>query len=605
MSRTFTHGSVPGSLDSPPSGAIAAITIRPIARPSWILLAALGATLAMAAPAGALVRSVSMVTTGDMSGNVEYNGGGAIFDAASPDFRRIIFTSPQHYAGNDDESGSEDIFVHENGKNRIVSVGPITEPGVGYAQNVDFEAASADARRVLWSTDDDITPEDDDRDHTTDTARDLYLREGDRTELVSVGPGDDSAGFGGASTDLRRIFFTTSNPLVAEDRDDGVDLYLRAGGTTTLISRPPEGTPEPDHRGAYDPLVSADGRRVFFTSYRRLTTSDTDDHKDGFEWSGGKLRQVTLGPSGGNGPIDAGTGEVFEERAIEAITRSGDRAWFFSDERLTPDDRDDRMDLYERAGGKTRLVSIGPAGGNGQFDVGAPFEDQREEDPFHYGRLEKFSDDGRTVFFGTFERLTKEDRDDFYDVYRRRGGKTTIVAPPGRGKVSYTGISLRGISPDGRRGILHTRERLTRDDKDDSTDLYSWTDGGGVRRLSVGPRGGNRDEAFIFDFPRVFRPTDVFPSVVTRDGRSAFFSTYERLTSDDKDKTRSIYETRSGSLSLARLRLKSGKVVNMYSEPEHDGITRDGRDFVFLTDAAYASGDTDDTNADLYLARLR
>ena len=572
------------------------------------MLTALGA-LAAATPAGALVRDVSMVSSGDLSQNVEYNGGFAVFEAASPDFRRIVFQSPQHFAPNDADDGSDDAFVRENGRNRLVSVGTVAEPE-GPSEFIEFEAASADARRVLWVTDEDITPDDVDYDHSAvHTGQDLYLGEDGRARLVSTGPSarpdaDFNAHFGGASRDLGRIVFTTSEPLVPEDTDESVDVYMRAGDQTVLVSHAP-GAPEPEFRGPADPLVSADGRRVFFTTFRRMTATDTDDHKDGFEWSGGKLRQVTLGPSGGNAPVDAGTADPFEERAVEAISEDGSRAWFYAAERLTPDDRDDRVDLYERAGGKTRLVSAGPAGGNGAFDVGEPA--RKEEDPFRFGRLEKFSADGRRVFFGTFERLTKDDRDDSYDVYLRVGGRVTLVAPRGRGKTTNTGVGLAGISTDGRRAVLSSRERLTRDDKDDSVDLFAWTEGGGVRRLSAGPRGGNRDLPFISDFPRFYRPTDVFPGVVTRDGRVAFFKTGERLTSDDRDKAYSVYETRSGSLSLARLRLrlKSGKVVNQYDEPAETGITRDGRHFAFNTAAAHASGDSDDGDVDVYLARLR
>jgi len=38
-----------------------------------------------------------------------------------------------------------------------------------------------------------------------------------------------------------------------------------------------------------------------------MTATDTDDQVDGFEWRDG-LHQVTIGPAGGNGPVDVGEG---------------------------------------------------------------------------------------------------------------------------------------------------------------------------------------------------------------------------------------------------------------------------------------------------------
>src|SRR5687768_3506043 len=50
----------------------------------------------------------------------------------------------------------------------------------------------------------------------------------------------------GASADGSRVFFETAQKLTADDLDaGGFDIYERAGGVTTLISKP-TGVPDPD-----------------------------------------------------------------------------------------------------------------------------------------------------------------------------------------------------------------------------------------------------------------------------------------------------------------------------------------------------------------------
>jgi len=67
---------------------------------------------------------------------------------------------------------------------------------------------------------------------------------------------------------------------------------------------------------------------------------------------------VSTGPEGGNAAIDV---------ANFGISPDGSRSFFTTAERLVPADTDDQLDLYQRAGGSTTLVSTGPTGGNGPF----------------------------------------------------------------------------------------------------------------------------------------------------------------------------------------------------------------------------------------------
>ena len=103
------------------------------------------------------------------------------------------------------------------------------------------------------------------------------------------------------------------------------------------------------------------------------------------------LELVSTGPAGGNGAADS---------EFRGASSDGARVFFETDESLVSSDTDTRIDVYERSGGQTTLISTGPAGGNGDF--GAGFAD--------------VSADGAHVFFATREALVSADDDTAQDV---------------------------------------------------------------------------------------------------------------------------------------------------------------------------------------------
>ena len=116
--------------------------------------------------------------------------------------------------------------------------------------------------------------------------------------LVSTGPnspnGDFSAYFKAASEDGKRVFFTTTDPLVPEDHDCTAranpgdvgcpDVYERYRGVTSLITLGTDDCVNTDL--GYEPLCPAfvgasnDGRRVFFVTQESLVPEDTDALND-------------------------------------------------------------------------------------------------------------------------------------------------------------------------------------------------------------------------------------------------------------------------------------------------------------------------------------
>ena len=116
----------------------------------------------------------------------------------------------------------------------------------------------------------------------TDTSRDVYLRENGVTSLLSQGAingnGVFDASFRGASADGSRVFFQTSEPLVATDTDTSRDIYLRENGVTSHLSQG-----SINGNGAFNATfsgASTDGSRVFLETDEPLAATDTDASTD-------------------------------------------------------------------------------------------------------------------------------------------------------------------------------------------------------------------------------------------------------------------------------------------------------------------------------------
>ncbi len=385
----------------------------------------------------------------------------------------------------------------------LVTTGPTGGNGTFDAA---FGGASADGSRGFYTTAESLVSAD------TDTASDVYERSGGQTTLVSTGPTGNSpfpASFAGASADGTRVFFTTQASLVSADTDPSVDVYERSGGQTTLLSTGPTGG-----NGVIFVLyagASADGTRVFFRTVESLVSADTDTALDVYERSGGQTTLVSTGPAGGNGAADA---------QFAGASADGTRVFFATAERLVSADTDAMDDVYERAAGQTTLVSTGPAGGNGAV---AAF-------------LVGMSADGTRVFFSTYESLVSADTDSRLDVHERSGGQTTLVSPgPAGGNPDFDAI-FRGVSSDGSRVFLQTLARLVSADTDDSQDVYERA-GEQTTLLSTGPTGGNG-------------AVHAGLTGMSADGTRIFFATWEPLVSGDTDAAFDVYERAGGQTML-------------------------------------------------------
>jgi Tol biopolymer transport system component len=405
----------------------------------------------------------------------------------SRDGKRIVFETRGSLVSSDTD-GLIDVYERSGGSTTLVSTGPVGGNGRSFARWLD---SSDDGSRVLFWTQEQLVSAD------TDDSFDVYERSSGATTLISTGPtggnGPYAAEFGGASEDGARVFFRTQEQLTGADTDDAWDLYERAGGTTTLIST---GT-TPANQGYPVEFAgtSANGAHVFFRTRESLAPEDSDNCSgkgcfDIYERFGGAISLVSTGPSGGNAAQDAtldavsddGSRVFFEtkdplvagdpdslkdiyERSSGAttlistgpadsnqyapctmttlppgggpcpvrISADGAHVFFFTHESLVPGDTG-YLDLYERFGGTTSLVSTGPTGGNG---------------PVHVDNFDVISKDGTRIFFSTSEALVSSDTDNSTDIYERSGGATNLVA-------ANPSAVLKGASEDGSRVFGYT-----------------------------------------------------------------------------------------------------------------------------------------------------
>jgi hypothetical protein len=527
------------------------------------LLVAVGCTLGVVIDAGANHSVTNWLSTGP-------NGGNGAFDASvegfSDDGSRSFFQTDEQMVVADTDA-SVDIYERSGSTTTLISTGPAGGNG---AFNADFFDASKDGSRAVFETTESLVSAD-----TDGGFKDVYERADGVTNLVSFGP---TAGatpidsfFLGMSQDGLHIYFMSYEPLVSGDEDSGRrDVYERFNGATSLVSTGP---------AAPNALLEAtwggatpDGVSVWFTTAEKLVSTDTDSSSDLYERTGGTTTLISTGPTGGNGNVNA----FFLAGSID-----GERVFFSTAEALVGGDGDVSRDIYQRHAGTTTLISTGPDGGNGAFNV-------------TFGGI---SLDGTRVFFETRESLVSGDTDGScpdtsepplfillcFDVYERSNGTTTWLSSGGNGSHN---ASYSAISQEGGKVFFETTESLLAGDGDGGAkDVYERF-GAATNLISQGPVGGTGNHAAEL-------------VGASTDGGRVFFQTYEQLVSADTDETwLDVYERIGSTTSL----ISTGP-ANTHADaiPIWRGQSLDGTRAFFQTDEQLTSSDTD-TSWDTYAA---
>jgi hypothetical protein len=519
----------------------------------------------------------------------------ARYEGSSADGSIAFFSTAEAPALLGDTDLKTDVYMRsfdplpgiEDFVTRKVSTGPT---GSNSAFDAFYAGASADGRRVFFSTREQLVAGD------SDHAADLYVRDtvANTTALVSApdesceeescGNAELNASFvqRGIAADGSWAFFITGEALSAEDGDEVADVYRRDVLTeeTTLVSA---GDPSCAGEGCGDgPAAvlsfddaSADGNRVTFHSEEKLNAVDSDGVQPDIYQRDVEAGTTALVSVAGTCPAGSCV------PAYGGSSPDGAHVIFETSDRIGAADEDGSQDVYDWSGGTPALVSIGPAGDNGAEPATFP------------GVVSGFpgiSADGSRVFFETDEGFGA-DGDGVGDVYERAGGVTTLISQrdpscgPGTCGNSGFPVSFRWISPDDPSSpvVIGTQESLNPVDSDKANDVYSRAVGA-TTLLSTGPAGGNAEKNASF-------------AGASHDGSHVFFLTAEPLLALDEDTSSDIYDGSGGSADLVSIGPVGG---NGPFSSGLAGVSEEGSHAFFTTDERLTADDEDGEERDVY-----
>lgn len=385
-------------------------------------------------------------------------GGDGAFDAGlnedhSADFSIVYFATKEKMLSTDSDA-SNDVFKSVNGTVTEHVSDRVANPAGDLEKNALSIVAATDGSRDVFSTNEALTADDNDTD-----SFDFYGRIGGVTSLLTDridNPTFDSSVFGAtfaaASSDATHFFFTTKESLVAADTDSNhTDLYERFGSTTTLVSdriKDSSDAPVDLTSGFGNTFASSDGSRIFFTTVEQLVADDVDNSVDVYERSGGVTRLVSDSPA-----------DQAKDATTAGITPDGLHVYVATTEPLVAADGDSAQDIYDFSGGTFTLLSD-------RTQAGAD-----AELPASLGsRLA----DGSKVMIGTAEPLTCLDGDSSRDVYIRAGGTTTLLTDRQQAGADEA-IDAAASFSQGGRPLVTSAEQLTAADTDASGDVYAAT----------------------------------------------------------------------------------------------------------------------------------
>ncbi len=297
------------------------------------------------------------------------------YGGASNDGSHVFFETNERLSGSDVDK-SQDVYDWSEGVIALASIGP--NGGNGEA-NVTYAGNSASGGAVFFQTSERL-----DTSADTDAVQDVYKRSGGATTLVSAGDPScaPSCGNGGEPASLSwvspddstsAVFLVTDESLTGADTDTAQDVYERDGSETKLISQGDSLCAEAGcGNGPLDAnfsRASDNGSHAFFVTDESLIApdpeepllaADSDESADIYERFNGATRLISIGEINGNGPFDA---------RLHGISQNGSRAFFVTEERLTSDDDFGQDDVYARLPTGTLLISVG---NNPELEISPP-----------------------------------------------------------------------------------------------------------------------------------------------------------------------------------------------------------------------------------------
>jgi hypothetical protein len=203
----------------------------------------------------------------------------ASFQRASADGARVVFTTREPLDPADaDQLQYDDIYLRDGATVTLIgATAPLDDAPV------TFSDISPDGKHVFWYSGQTFPGDTDGGEWDAWRWTDGVISRISVGEINDQGPYESS--YAGRSADSSAFVFQTEGPFTAADNDLRQDLYLRAGGTTTLLTGAAKPCPMFWSSSRCVPVyngVSADAGRVWFTSDESLHPSDTDGPFDPF-----------------------------------------------------------------------------------------------------------------------------------------------------------------------------------------------------------------------------------------------------------------------------------------------------------------------------------
>ncbi len=224
------------------------------------------------------ITRVSVTSSGAEAGSPAYEAYADSLGAEiSGDGKTVVFQSGENNLVKNDTNNISDVFLHSLVTHRTtrISVGPKGQQATGgypdRRQGAATPSISSDGQTVLYSGASlkGLVPQD------VGDYRQVYVyhRKTGKTQLAVRTPGggvvNDHLNNGVLSPDGRFISFETSAPgLVKGDTDTDEDVFVRdlKAGRTVRASVGPNGADAKGWSGGFANALSANGRRVVFTS---------------------------------------------------------------------------------------------------------------------------------------------------------------------------------------------------------------------------------------------------------------------------------------------------------------------------------------------------
>jgi len=315
----------------------------------------------------------------------------------------------------------------------------------------------------------------------------IYMRE-DGTRTVQLAQDGE---LWTASTDGSRVFFITSDSLLAEDTDGNRDLYMYDTDAPqddhlTLVSA------SSVNDGTMETVVGAsdDGHYVYFVCDGQLVPGEPPADIAGlYVWHEGSLAYIGRFPDVAEAQLNGARASWFapsvmrtsrltpDGRHLLFMTRSDEG--FSGREGFAGYDHAGHQELYLYSADTNRLAcaSCNPSGRPATTDALTNVREGASVSASTSDQSHALSDDGRHVFFSTAEALVLEDTNGTSDAYEYNAANGTVhlLSSGTDPSPSY----LIDASNDGSNAFFGTRERLLRWDVDGSYDLYDARVGGG------------------------------------------------------------------------------------------------------------------------------